>query len=359
MPRIWLLVALVALVLGGCAPTSVIKMHDLYLYGYQNARYTHFYGEPGQLLYSGRTLTLTEPDPGSRKLQVPFAVRGALFVDGNPFLRESLTPLGVAPVTVSRIALTTDLQVTLGADVQEVVYYDGQSFLRLMLEGEAGTVQRVVPRPRLNGLRGLGELSSAEADALADALQALGKPLAIALLPKAGLPPHPVDGVAEQRRTGVYVQQDIGVDESAYRAAPEELVWDVVAQGSQAVGFPSASYQLVSNQDQLISLWQRAYGSQLTVPPVPSLDYRRETVVALFLGTKPSGGYGLEVRSVREEEGDLYVDLTLTEPAAGSITTQALTSPWLIIRVQRGGYAAAWLRDAKSGALIGVARISP
>jgi len=359
MPRIWLLVALVALVLAGCAPTSAIKMHDLYLYGYQNARYSHFYGEPGQLLYGERTITLTEPEPDTRKLQLPFAVRGALFVDGNPFLREGLTPLDVVPLTVSRIPLTTDLQVTLGADVQEVVYYDGQSFLRLMLEGEAGTVKRVVPRPRLNRLRGLGELSSAEADAFADALEGLGTPLAIALLPKASLPPHPVDGVAEQRRTGVYVQQDIRVDESAYQAAPEELVWEVVAQGNQAVGFPSASYQLVSNEDQLISLWQRAYGSQLTVPPVPSLDFRRETVVALFLGTKPSGGYGVEVRAVREEEGDLYVDVTLTEPPAGAITTQALTSPWLIIRVQRGGYEAAWLRDATSGVLVGVARIAP
>ncbi len=357
MPRIGLLVAVIALLLGGCVPTSALKMHDLYLYGHQNARYTHFYGEPGQLLYAGRTLALTEPDPSSSKLKQSFAVRGALFVDGNPYLRESLTPLSVAPVTVSRIPNTTDMQVALGADVQEIVYYDGQSFLRLMLDGVAGTVQRVVPRPRLNLLRGLGELSSAEADALANVLKALGQPLAIALLPTSSLPAHPVDGLGEQRRTGVYVQVDINVDESAYQAAPQELVWDVVAQGSQAIGFSSASYQLVSSQDQLISLWQRAYGSQLTVPAVPTLDYRRETVVALFVGTKPSGGYGIEVRAVREEEGDLYLDVALTEPAAGAINTQAITSPWLIVRVQRGGYEAAWLRDAKTRNLIGVARI--
>lgn len=359
MPRVRLLAVIavvIASLLAGCEPASAFKMHDLYLYGVENARISHFYGQPGELLYGSDTLTLTEPDPASPKLSQPYAVKGALFVNGEPYLRARLEPLTTPPITVSRIPFTTDLQVTVNADVEEVVYFDGQSFLRLLQQEQAGTVLPVVPRPRLNGLRGLGQLSNAEADALAAALASRGRPLALALLPLAALPAHPVDGLAEQRRTGVYVQLEIGTDESAYRPAPQQLPWEVVARGDQAVGFGSASYQIVTSQDQLISLWQRAYGNQLTVPALPSLDFRRETVVALFMGSRSTGGYGIDVRSVRDENGELYIDVAFTQPAAGDITTQATTSPWLILRVQRGGYAAAWLRDPTTGNLLGVAR---
>lgn len=356
MPRTWLLVATSLLLLGGCVPTSALKMHDLYVYGVENARYTYFYGQTGELLYGDRSLTLAEPDAAQAGGGRPFAVAGALMVDGGPYLRQSLERLEGAPIAVSRLLFTTDVRLELGADVSEVVYFDGQSYLRLLDEGQAGTVQRVVPRPRLNRLRGLGELSGAEADALAAALEARGRPFALAVLPTASLPTHPVDGLSEHSRTGVFVQLGVEVSEEVAGGAAEELTWEVVARGSQAVGFQGASYQLVTSRDELIALWQRAYGSQLTVPPLPELDYRRETVVALFLGSKPTGGYGVDVVDARDEGGELYLDLRLTEPGPGTITTQALTSPWLVLRVLRAGYQAAWLRDAASGNLVGVAR---
>lgn len=355
VPRTLLLAALGLLLLGGCVPTSALKMHDLYVYGVENERFTYFYGQPGQILYEGSSLSLTEATARSAATDL-FAVPGALQAGGRPYLRAGLQPLATEPVRVIRIPFTTDVEVALGADVEEVVYFDGQSFLRLMLEGQAGTVQRVVPRPRLNLLRGLGQLSAPEADALAAALRAYGQPFALALLPNDGLPPHPVDGLAEHRRTGVYVQLGIGTTSAPVSSLPEELVWEVVASGNQAVGFQSASFQLLTSQDQLISLWQRAYGSQLNVPPLPALDFRRETVVALFLGSRPTGGYGIDVQDARDEDGDLYLDLSLSEPAAGAITTQAITSPWIIVSVQRGGYVAAWLRLAGTGNLLGVAR---
>ena len=355
MPRIWLLLAVIGVTLAGCVPTSALRMDDIYLYGAENARLTYFYGEAGQILYDGGSLTLAEP-AGLAPPAGADAGKGALLAGGKPFLRVAVEPLRVEPIVVSRIPFTTDLQVAVQGDVEEVVYYDGQSFLRLLQAEDAGTVRPVVPRPRLNGLRGFGQLTNAEADALAAALTASGRPFALASLPLATLPAHAVDGLSEHRRTGVYVQREIATDASAYRPAPERLAWDVVARGDQAVGFAAASYQLITSQTELVSLWQRAYGSRLTVPPLPNLDFRRETVVAVFMGSRSTGGYGLDVKDVRDEEGELYIDLVVTEPAPGAITTQALTSPWLLLRVQRGGYAAAWLRDPSSGNLIGVAR---
>jgi hypothetical protein len=105
-----------------------------------------------------------------------------------------------------------------------------------------------------------------------------------------------------------------------------------------------------------LTLWNRAYGAQLSPPRLPELDFRRESVIAVFLGQRPSGGYGVSVRDLRLEGGDVILLLEERQPGPGDITTQALTSPWLMLRVARPNLRAAWIRDAQTGNLIGVAQ---
>lgn len=350
-----LLALLAALALIGCAPEAERTMHDLYVYGAADERLTYFYGGEGSLAYEGGSIELVDAQQSDERRAAPFSVRSSLLVDGEPFLRQAVTPLEAPPVTVSRIPRTTDMQVALAADVGELVYYDGGSYLRLLDDGRAGVQQRVVPKPRFNRLRGIGQLTNAEADALADALEAEG-PYVLAELPQEGLPVRSVDGLAEHRVTGVYVQTDIGTDEAAFRPAPQQLTWEVLASGNQATGVTGRRYELITNREQLTSIWAQAHASQLQPPPAPRADFQRETLVAIFMGQQSSGGYSIEVVRVSEERGELYIDVRFNEPAAGAITTQALTSPWAIVRVLRGGYQVAWIRNAADGTLAGAAR---
>lgn len=342
--------------LAACAPSPTVRLHDLYVYGTLDARLSYFYGDETELRYGEGSLTLTRPDAENPHEQDPFAVNEALLVNGSSYLQEPVEPLGGPAVTVSRIPLTTDMQLHIHRQTNEIVYFDGSSFLLLAREGVAGRQTRVVPTPLFNRLRGLGQLNSAEAAMLEGVVRSGGGPVVLAFLPTDGLPTHSVDGLADHRRTAVYVQQRVGTDQGAFRPAPTELIWEVVAQGNQAVGFDSATYQLVTSQAELLSLWNRAHASQLTVPPVPRIDPTRETLVALFLGSQSTGGHSISVQSVTEENGELYLDVVIGRPGAGDITTQALTSPWVMVRVLRGGYSVAWLRDPATGNLIGAAR---
>ena len=260
-------------------------------------------------------------------------------------------------VTASRIPLTTDMQVAANQPVGTVVYFDGTGYLELLTESAANVQQRVVPRPRLNRLRGLGELTNAEADALAASFEARGQPFVVAVLPTDDLPARTVDGLEEYRRTGLYVQAEVGTDAQAFRPSAEQLIWETLANGTQASGFPSARFEMVQTENQLITLWNRAQTRLLQPPPVPVVDLARETVIGIFLGQRNTGGYGVSVRRVVVEEGELYVDVEVTEPGPGAIVTQAITSPWTLIRVLRTGYQVAWIRDADDGTLIGAARV--
>ena len=348
-----LLPLLVAGLLGACAPDAQPTLHDVYLYGLDGgaARYGFFYGGPGSLRLDGTPVELTE---GTVE-DAPLAVSGSLLVDGQPY--RMTTPDAIEPpVQVARIPLTTSLQVRADAEVGTVAYWDGSRWLTL-LEPAAGAVdRRVAPRPRIGRLRGIGALTDAEAEAVADFLEARDGPLVVAELPEDSLSTRSIDGLTEYRATGLYVQAALEVDPAAYQAPAQQLAWEVMARGAQAVGYDTHAFRLVTNQDELLALWNQAHGSQLDVPPVPDVTFARETVLAIFQGQQPTGGHGIEVLDVVVDDAELFVNMRFLEPAPDAIVTQALTSPWVFVRVLRGNIGVTWFRNPETGELLGVAR---
>ena len=129
-----------------------------------------------------------------------------------------------------------------------------------------------------------------------------------------------------------------------------------MATGSQAAGGDSVSFELATSQNDLQNLWSRAYGTMTSPPPVPSVDFSRSSVAAVFLGTRSSGGYSVDVQNVAVENGEVYLDVAVTEPAPGTLTTQALTNPWVMVRVDAPNLGSAWFRSVSSGELLGTAR---
>lgn len=349
---LFVILSIVLLLVAACAPDAQPTVHDVYLHGLdgESSRYSLFYGAPTEFVIDGETVTLAD---GS--VDAPLVVPGALLVDGQPHLTTEI-PAIEAPVSAARIPLTTSLQIRTTSSLERVVYYDGQMWLSLLDEAAAGLDRRVAPRPRIGRLRGVGALSTAEADALADHLEQRGGPLVVAALPADALPQRTIDGLAEYRVTGLYVQDVIGVDRTLYEPPPERLAWEIMAQGSQASGFEAPAFRIVESERELLELWNRAYASRLDLPPLPDVSFQRETILAVFQGQQPTGGYGIEVSDVVIDGQELFVDLSFLEPAPDAMTTQALTSPWVLIRVLRGGIDVAWFRDSASGALLGVAR---
>jgi hypothetical protein len=62
----------------------------------------------------------------------------------------------------------------------------------------------------------------------------------------------------------------------------------------------------------------------------PSLDEARETAIAVYLGQRPTGGYGVKLVSARVTAGVLTVHVAEKQPAPDSFTTQALATPYAI-----------------------------
>lgn len=351
--RLFALFTALLLTLTACLPqTGGLSLHEIEIYS--NAIdlpgvYSYFYGAPMTVRVGSQNLELTEGNPTG-----DFSVPTALLVNGQPYFKRAIGRLNFPPTRVLKIPLTSDVQLEVGEQVREVLYFDGSKWFTLVNAAGKGFKARVVPKERLQGLQDIASLNREEAEAIQKALIPRA-PVAVTVM-DGKLPQRSADGFTEYLRSTFYIQQTVPTDESAYQAPNEELIWDTLAEGNQASGVEQAEYALITNEDQLLSFWNRAYGSQLTVPSLPEVDFRRETIVAAFAGTKPSGGYGLSVEKVTLEGNDVYIDLTETTPPADAITTQALTSPWVMLRILRGDINAAWFRNAQDGALFGVAQ---
>ncbi len=87
--------------------------------------------------------------------------------------------------------------------------------------------------------------------------------------------------------------------------------------------------------------WQ-AFCSKAAGYPSPSagsdVDWGKELLVAIGLGQRPTTGFSVYVESVRRiRPNEILVTYVETTPAKGQAVAEMLTSPWVVIRINRVG----------------------
>jgi hypothetical protein len=75
--------------------------------------------------------------------------------------------------------------------------------------------------------------------------------------------------------------------------------------------------------------WRRLWADLGRAPPT-ALDTTSQMAVAVFLGLRRTGGYGVEITSVGYEGTRLVVRYAERRPAAGSFVPQMLTTPYVV-----------------------------
>lgn len=79
------------------------------------------------------------------------------------------------------------------------------------------------------------------------------------------------------------------------------------------------------------ALWRRHAGDQAP----PNIDFTTRTVVAVFLGTRPTAGYAVEVSGTKPSGRTLIVEWREHPPTPGSILAQVITSPSHVVSIPK------------------------
>lgn len=351
--------------LSGCSMqnTADLSVHEALFYGGSQQRVAWVYGSAGgegrSLKLGGVAVTLGRQVQGD-----PLALPGTLSVNGKATYQGSTgrgsIGLGGSGSSGSRVNVAQGeggYSVSALGNVEAVYATDGRTWTRLSGPISGGQSVRAAGTPSA-GLRGAGELTDPEADALSRELLGQG-PLAVAVLPAASLPDAPlsVEPALDPGRhpvTGLYVQTGVTVTTAALTPAPGASVSFRELAGGNNAAVNSFQVMLARTAAGLGGVWGLGYGRQTPLPPLPTLAAGR-TLVGVFLGTKPTGGYGVSVASARRVGTALELSLSVKVPGPGTITTQALTSPWTLVEVS-GSFSSVVARDAATGKELGTGR---
>jgi len=68
---------------------------------------------------------------------------------------------------------------------------------------------------------------------------------------------------------------------------------------------------------------------------LPEVDFSREMVVGVFLGTKPTSGFGVEIAAVRDQADALVVQYREAHPHPGLMVAQVLSSPYHLVAIPK------------------------
>ena len=112
---------------------------------------------------------------------------------------------------------------------------------------------------------------------------------------------------------------------SAQTAGPR-----TIEKGDQS-NIEDAKQMVVRTDAEWARLWQQHSFDR----PKPAIDFAKETVVAVFMGSRPNAGFSTAVVSATEGGGALIIRYTETQPAKGALTAQVITFPYDIVAIPK------------------------
>jgi hypothetical protein len=81
--------------------------------------------------------------------------------------------------------------------------------------------------------------------------------------------------------------------------------------------------------------WKALWKDHAPTSKMPDIDFTREMVVGIFLGTKSSVGHEVTIVGVRMQEKDLVVEYVQKQPGRGTMAAQILTEPYHLVAVPK------------------------
>ena len=108
------------------------------------------------------------------------------------------------------------------------------------------------------------------------------------------------------------------------------LLFTAIAGGTMS-GIDEPRQVVVRTTDE----WQAVWEEHDRRAPAPPVDFSASTVVGLFLGSRRTAGFEIEITAVKQEGHVLVVEYVERTPRPGSFVAQIITSPFHLVSVAR------------------------
>lgn len=109
-----------------------------------------------------------------------------------------------------------------------------------------------------------------------------------------------------------------------------------IARGNYC-GIDSTMNIVIDSQNEFKKLWGKVYSNSQPIPPLPDVNFAEETVLAVFMGKRSTGGFTIEIDHIKENDDCLKAIVKTTTPEPGEMVTMAISQPFHIAKVRVSG----------------------
>ena len=111
----------------------------------------------------------------------------------------------------------------------------------------------------------------------------------------------------------------------------EELEYREVGKGEYGA-IEEKKGVVVRSSEEWADLWADLFPTQQIAS---AINFDENMLIAVFSGEKSTGGYSVEIKRVDEFADKIQVSVIENMPGEGCIVTQALTSPYHIVEIDK------------------------
>jgi hypothetical protein len=120
------------------------------------------------------------------------------------------------------------------------------------------------------------------------------------------------------------------------------LPMTTVAQGTMS-SIDQPLQVVIRSQAEWEALWKRHGASQ----PAPTVDFRRAMVVGVFLGSRNTAGYKVDIVEIRKTPDGLVVEYREVQPPPDRMVAQIVTAPFHLVSCDRQDGAVRFVASAR------------
>ena len=124
----------------------------------------------------------------------------------------------------------------------------------------------------------------------------------------------------------------IGLAEVTSAQEPAGICFLTVAK-SQGSGNPERKNYVINDKAEWEELWEKVVANVSPKPPLPEIDFTRRTIIAVFEGSQPSGGFEITITNIVSTQG--HIQVAVKELLGACVAPGIVTKPFHIVEVDK------------------------
>lgn len=115
------------------------------------------------------------------------------------------------------------------------------------------------------------------------------------------------------------------------KESPRDTVSFETAQKGFYSGIDEPFETVIKDRDTWETFWANLHSIQFPSPSLPDIDFSKNMVIGVGMGSRSSGGYSAEIKNIIVEDGKLAVNLVEFQPGSNCLVTMAITQPYHLV----------------------------